>query len=440
MDGYDRSCGRMTIALVIRALLLLTVCSATAIAQTPPGNDPGSQKLFNMEMGPNRSIFRPSLDPNRTANGLALTPPMGWNSWNKFGCNIDEKTIRAVADAMVSTGMRDAGYQYVVIDDCWQGRRDADGNILADPVKFPSGIKALADYIHSKGLKFGIYSDAGSKTCGGRLGSQGHEYQDALTYARWGVDYLKYDWCFTGTRNSEEAYALMSDALRATGRDIVFSICNWGVNRPTMTDKSMPWDWGLKIGNQWRTTEDIFDAWAGRKGTSLGMVNIVDLTEPLYGYAGPGHWNDPDMLEIGNGGMSTTEYRGQFSLWAMMAAPLIAGNDIATMDDDTRKILTNREIIAVDQDGMGVVGRRVRNDGNLEIWARPLADGSRAVVLFNRSEKPADITAFWPEVGYPASMALEVRDLWKHTSLGSRTQNFTANVPAHGVVMVRLSQ
>lgn len=430
----------MSIALVIRALLLLTICLVTANAQTPPGNDAGSQKLFNMEMGPNRSIFRPSLDPTRTTNGLALTPPMGWNSWNKFGCNIDEKTIRAVADAMVSTGMRDAGYQYVVIDDCWQGRRDADGNILADPVKFPSGIKALSDYIHAKGLKFGIYSDAGSKTCGGRLGSQGHEYQDALTYARWGVDYLKYDWCFTGTRNSEEAYALMSDALRATGRDIVFSICNWGVSRPTMTDKSMPWDWGQKIGNLWRTTEDIYDAWAGRKGTSLGMVNIVDLTEPLYGSAGPGHWNDPDMLEIGNGGMSTTEYRGQFSLWAMMAAPLIAGNDIATMDDDTRKILTNREIIAVDQDRMGLAGRRVRNDGKLEVWARPLADGSRAVVLFNRSEKPAEITAFWPEVGYPASMRLEVRDLWEHTSLGSKTEKFTANVPAHGVVMVRLSQ
>ena len=430
----------MSIALAMRALLLLlTICSVTGTAQTPPGNDPGSQKLFNMEMGPNRSIFRPSLDPNRRANGLALTPPMGWNSWNRFGCNIDENTIRAVADAMVSTGMRDAGYQYVVIDDCWQGRRDADGNILADPAKFPSGIKALSDYIHSKGLKFGIYSDAGSKTCGGRLGSQGHEYQDALMYARWGVDYLKYDWCFTGTRNSEEAYALMSDALRATGHGIVFSICNWGISRPTMTDKSMPWDWGQKIGNLWRTTEDIYDAWAGRKGTSLGMANIVDLTEPLYGYAGPGHWNDPDMLEIGNGGMSTTEYRGQFSLWAMMAAPLIAGNDVATMDDDTRKILTNREIIAVDQDSMGVAGRRVRNDGNLEVWARPLADGSRAVVLFNRSEKPADITAFWPEVGYPASMRLEVRDLWEHTPLGSKTEKFTANVPAHGVVMVRLS-
>ena len=420
--------------------VLLAVISMAATAQTPPGNDPGSQKLFNMEMGPNRSIFRPSMDPNRTANGLALTPPMGWNSWNKFGCNIDEKSVRAVADAMVSTGMRDAGYQYVVIDDCWQGKRDADGNILADSVKFPSGIKALADYIHSKGLKFGIYSDAGSKTCGGRLGSQGHEYQDALTYARWGVDYLKYDWCFTGTRNSEEAYALMADALRATDRDIVFSICNWGVNRPTMTDKSMPWDWGQKIGNLWRTTEDIYDAWAGRRRSSLGMVNIVDLTEPLYSYAGPGHWNDPDMLEIGNGGMSTVEYRGQFSLWAMMAAPLIAGNDIAAMDDDTRKILTNREIIAVDQDRMGVAGRRVRDDGDLEVWARPLADGSRAVVMFNRSEKSADITASWPEVGYPASMTLKVRDLWEHISLGSRTGKFTANVPAHGVVMVRLSQ
>ncbi|WP_254062354.1 glycoside hydrolase family 27 protein [Acidobacterium sp. S8] len=238
----------------------------------------------------------------------------------------------------------------------------------------------MADYIHSKGLKFGIYSDAGTKTCGGRLGSQGHEYQDASTYARWGVDYLKYDRCFTGTRNSEEAYALMADALRATGRDIIFSICNWGVNRPTMTDKSMPWDWGQKIGNLWRTTEDIYDAWAGRKGTSLGMVNIVDLTEPLYGYAAPGHWNDPDMLEIGNGGMSTTEYRGQFSLWAIMAAPLIAGNDIAAMDDDTRNILTNREIIAVDQDQIGIAGRRVRDDGDSPAAVRFIPPRSRSKI------------------------------------------------------------
>ncbi|RUL77751.1 glycoside hydrolase family 27 protein [Dyella choica] len=365
---------------------------------------------------------------------------MGWNSWNKFGCNIDERTVRAVTDAMLASGMRDAGYQYVVIDDCWQGKRDADGNILPDPAKFPSGIKALADYVHAKGLKFGIYSDAGSMTCGRHLGSQGHEYQDALAYARWGVDYLKYDWCYTGTRNSEEAYALMADALRSTGRDIVFSICDWGISRPTMVDKSMPWEWGEKIGNLWRTTEDIYDAWAGRKGTSLGMVNILDLTEPLYGYAGPGHWNDPDMLEIGNGGMSDDEYRAQFSLWAMIAAPLIAGNDIAQMSDATRATLLNREVIAVDQDGLGRAGHRVRKDDELEVWARPLADGGRAVVLFNRSERPADITANWTDLGFPTTVALKVRDLWTHKSLGSVTGHFTAKVAPHGVVMVKLGQ
>ena len=424
--------------MMLACALLCLLPSNAAHAQTPPGDESGSQKLFNMEMGPNKSIFRPSHDPKRTANGLALTPPMGWNSWNKFGCRIDEKKVRAVADAMVSSGMRDAGYQYVVIDECWQGRRDTDGNITADPVKFPSGIKALSDYIHAKGLKFGIYSDAGTMTCGRRIGSQGHEYQDALTYARWGADYLKYDWCFTGTRNSEEAYATMADALRATGRDIVLSICNWGVSRPTMTDKSMPWDWGQKIGNLWRTTEDIHDAWAGRKGTSLGMVNILDLTEPLHGYAGPGHWNDPDMLEIGNGGQTDDEYRAQFSLWSIIAAPLIAGNDIASMNAATRDILTNREIIAVDQDKLGIAGRRVRDDGELEVWSRPLADGGRAVVLFNRSEKSADITAHWTELGYPDSLSIEVRDLWAHKSLSRKQNRFTANVPSHGVVMVRL--
>ncbi|GAB3779795.1 alpha-galactosidase [Dyella agri] len=430
--------GHASVPCALAFLLLLLLPAMRAAAQTPPGNEPGSQKLFNMEMGPNRSIFRPSLDPARTANGLAMTPPMGWNSWNRFGCHIDEKTVRAVADAMVASGMRDAGYQYVVIDDCWQDKRDTDGNMMPDPAKFPSGIKALADYVHSKGLKFGIYSDAGSMTCGRRPGSQGHEYQDAVAYARWGVDYLKYDWCFTGTRNSEEAYALMADALRSTGRDIVFSICDWGISRPTMVDKSMPWEWGAKIGNLWRTTEDIYDAWAGRKGTSLGMVNILDLTESLYAYAGPGHWNDPDMLEIGNGGMSDVEYRAQFSLWAMIAAPLIAGNDIAHMSDATRAILLNRDVIAVDQDNLGRAGHRVRKNGDLEVWARPLADGGRAVVLFNRGEHPADITADWTDLGFPATAALKVRDLWANKSLGRASGHFTANVAPHGVVMVRL--
>ncbi|MEZ0242367.1 MAG: glycoside hydrolase family 27 protein, partial [Sphingomonas sp.] len=262
---------------------------------------------------PNR--LAPSRDPKRMANGLALTPPMGWNSWNKFACNIDEKVVRGVADAIVASGMKDAGYHYVVIDDCWHGPRDENGFITADPVKFPSGIKALADYIHSKGLKFGIYSDAGKLTCGGRPGSQGHEYQDALTYARWGVDYLKYDWCSTGSRNAEEAYALMSDALKATGRPVVLSICEWGQNKP--------WLWASKIGNLWRTTGDIWDSFDKQDkehSWANNMLVIVDQNEPLWPYAGPGHWNDPDMLEIGNGGMSDTEYRSHFSLWAMMAA------------------------------------------------------------------------------------------------------------------------
>jgi alpha-galactosidase len=395
------------------ALVLLSSIATAAVAQ-------------DQFVDPN--TMRPSRDPSRTANGLALTPPMGWNSWNKFGCRIDEATVRKMADAIATNGMKQAGYSYVIIDDCWHGARDADGFITADATKFPSGIKALADYVHARGLKFGIYSDAGAKTCGGKPGSQGHEYQDALTYARWGVDYLKYDWCSTGVRNAEEAYALMADAIRAAGRPMVLAICEWGNNRP--------WEWGTKIGNLWRTTSDIRDAWAGREKWSIGMTDIVDLNAPLYPYAGPGHWNDPDMLEVGNGGMTGTEYRSHFSLWAMMAAPLIAGNDIAHMDADTRAILLNPEVIAVDQDPLGQQGRRIRDDGDSEVWARPLADGSRAVILFNRSAKPATIAVAWPEIGLTSRVAAEVRDLWAHQDLGRKTGRFAATVAPHGVMMV----
>ncbi|USU04724.1 alpha-galactosidase [Sphingomonadaceae bacterium OTU29LAMAA1] len=377
------------------------------------------------------NTMRPSQDPARIANGLAQTPPMGWNSWNRFGCNINDATVRAMADAMASNGMKAAGYRYIVIDDCWHGSRDADGFITANAEKFPNGIKAVADYVHAKGLKFGIYSDAGAKTCGGKPGSQGHESQDALTYARWGVDYLKYDWCSTGVRNAEEAYALMSDAIKASGRPMVLAMCEWGNNRP--------WEWGAKIGNLWRTTADIRDAWAGREKWSIGMTDIVDLNERLYPYAGPGRWNDPDMLEVGNGGMTPTEYRSHFSLWAMMAAPLIAGNDIAHMDADTRAILLNQEVIAVDQDPLGQQGRRIRDDGDLEVWARPLADGSRAVILFNRSAAPASISVAWPELGLTTRVKAEVRDLWAHKSLGRKTGSFAATVAPHGVVMVKVT-
>lgn len=429
----------------VPALCRLSIALLIALAIAPQANAQAVQAKkftplddYNVEFGPNANLVPPSKDPKRTHNGLAMTPPMGWNSWNKFGCKIDEKVVRSVADAMVSSGMRDAGYQYIVIDDCWQGPRDAQGTITADPLKFPSGIKALSDYVHAKGLKFGIYSDAGRMTCGRRPGSQGYEFQDARTYAGWGVDYLKYDWCYTGTRDSQEAYALMADALRETGRDVVLSICNWGVNRPTFSDKSRPWEWGQKIGNLWRTTEDINDWWEGRGMFALGVSNIIDLNEPLYPYAGPGHWNDPDMLEVGNGGMSDDEYRAQFSLWALMAAPLLAGNDLADMDRATREILLNRDVIAVDQDALGVQGRRVRDDGDLEVWSKPLADGGRAVVLFNRGKAPARIAVNWPEIGFPAQVALEVRDLWAHKSMGPQTGRYAATVPSHGVVMLRI--
>jgi alpha-galactosidase len=373
---------------------------------------------------------------NKAPNGLAQTPPMGWNSWNKFACDVNEKIVRATADAMVTSGMRDAGYQYVVIDDCWHGPRDADGFITADPQRFPSGMKALGDYIHSKGLKFGIYSDAGRQTCGGRPGSQGHEYQDALTYARWGVDYLKYDFCNTGSRNAEEAYALMADALRSTGRDIVFSLCEWGTAKP--------WLWAKNVGNLWRTTGDIWDSFSKKdpaRNWAHPMLEIVDSNEPLWPFAGPGHWNDPDMLEVGNGGMSATEYRTHFSLWAMMAAPLMAGNDIASMDESTRSILLNKDVIAVDQDPLGAQGRRVWRKGDTETWVKPLADGGRAVLMFNRSDdtgQDIDWGVTWDQLGYPGRIKLKVRDLWAHKDLGTHSGSIRATVPAHGVVMFRV--
>ena len=372
-------------------------------------------------------VFAPA---GERSNGLAKTPPMGWNSWNKFACNIDEQIVRRIADSMVTSGMKDAGYEYVVIDDCWHGERDANGFITADPKKFPSGIKALSDYVHSKGLKFGIYSDAGRKTCGGRPGSQGYEYQDALTYARWGVDYLKYDWCNTGTRNAEEAYKLMADALRSTGRDIVFSMCEWGTARP--------WLWAQNVGNLWRTTGDITDKWEGKYDYSWGVLSIADMNEPLWPYAGPGHWNDPDMLEVGNGGLTDAQYRSHFSLWAMMAAPLIAGNDISNMDEATRKILLNKEVIAVNQDRLGVQGRRVWKEGDREVWVKLLSGGRRAVMLFNRGKAPASIGFEWEQLGYPAKLKAKMRDVWAHKDLPVRTARYSAEVQPHAVHMVVL--
>jgi alpha-galactosidase len=368
----------------------------------------------------------------RPSDALAPTPPMGWNSWNKFACDVSEQLIRETADALVASGMKDAGYQYVVIDDCWQVARDGVGTIVVDPERFPSGMKALADDVHARGLKFGVYSDAGTKTCQGRPGSRGYEYQDARTYASWGVDYLKYDWCSHGTQNAEASYRLMRDALDASGRPIVFSICEWGTNKP--------WLWARGIGHLWRTTGDIKDCWDCRRDWGgYGWVLILDRQAGLESYAGPGHWNDPDMLEVGNGGMTTEEYRAHFSMWAMLAAPLMAGNDIRSMTPEIRDILTNREVIAVDQDPLGRQGRKVRDDGAIEVWARALADGGRAVALLNRDTTATSVTVTWPEIGYPAGLEAMVRDLWAHRDVGRVRGRYVATVPGHAAVLVRIT-
>jgi alpha-galactosidase len=356
-------------------------------------------------------------------NGLAKTPPMGWNSWNKFACKgLNENVIHQTADAMASNGMKDAGYQYVILDDCWQGERDAAGNIQPDAQRFPSGMKALGDYIHSKGLKFGIYTDAGTMTCGKRIGSMGHEYQDAKQYANWGVDYLKEDWCNTlPGQSTESSYALMRNALAASGRPIVFSICEWGSTKP--------WLWAGPIGNCW----DCKKKWGGN-----GVVQIMDQMNGLESYAGPGHWNDPDMLEVGNGGMTKEEYRTHFSMWAMFSAPLLAGNDISNMTPDTKEILLNKEVIAIDQDSLGQQGRRVKKTGDLEIWSKQLHDGGRAVALVNLGAAPAKIPVDWTDIGYPDNVSASVRNLWTAQDLPKQTSSFSAEVPSHGVVMVTI--
>ena len=374
---------------------------------------------------------------------LALTPPMGWNSWNKFGCDVNEGLIRETADAMVASGMKDAGYQYIVIDDCWHGARDNLGFIQPDAARFPSGMKALADYVHAKGLKFGIYSDAGAKTCGGRPGSRGREYQDAFTYAQWGVDYLKYDWCNTEGLSAQGAYTTMRDALFATGRPIVFSLCEWGNNKP--------WEWGKPVGHLWRTTGDIFNCFDCVKdhGTwkSWGVLQILDMQKDLRNHAGPDHWNDPDMMEVGNG-MSENEDRAHFSLWAMLAAPLIAGNDLRKMSRETREILINKEVIAVNQDQLGIQGFKYATKENVEIWLKPLSGGDWAVCFLNRGTKPQRIEIDWNAEQIKDDFSkrelnarlspYEIRDLWKRDKRSTTKEPYEVIVPAHDVVMQRL--
>lgn len=370
---------------------------------------------------------------------LARTPPMGWNSWNTFRLEINEDLVKGVADTFVEKGLKDAGYQYIVIDDGWQIDRDPQGNIIVNAEKFPSGIKALADYIHAKGLKFGIYSDAGYQTCGGFPGSLGHEYQDARQYAAWGVDYLKYDWCNTGNQNAPDSYRLMRNALRQAGRPIVFSICEWGVSKP--------WTWAPQVGNLWRTTFDIRPCWdCGKMAHSngvqienfIGFTKILDQQVGLEVSAGPGHWNDPDMLEVGNGELTYEENKAHFSLWCILAAPLMLGNDVRSVTPEVLNILTNKDVIGVNQDPLGRQGRKVRDDGDDEVWSKELHDGTRAVVLFNRSLKEAEIAFTWPEIGIPESMTMTVTDLWDKAKSSKQQGSFASRVPPHGVVMVHV--
>ena len=383
--------------------------------------------------------------PGQKLEPLALTPPMGWNSWNTFACNINEQIVRDTADAMVANGMKAAGYQYVNVDDCWQGERDSQGFIRPDPKKFPSGIKALADYVHAKGLKLGIYSDAGANTCGGHAGSRGREYQDAQTYAQWNVDYLKYDWCNCGDLRPDGAYATMRDALQAAGRPIVFSICEWG--------NSKPWEWGGRIGNLWRTTGDIhacFDCKVDH-GTwfSWGVMQILDLQKGLRRYAGPGHWNDPDMLEVGNG-MSLPEDRAHFSMWAMLAAPLIAGNDLRQIPPDVAAILLNRDVIAVDQDKLGIQGFAHSVKEGMEVWFKPLDGGAWAMCVLNRTARPQKVQFEWKKESVGDDLHKQdprfdkvtyaIRDLWTKKSLGTTKDTLNAEVASHDVLMVRLEK
>ena len=377
---------------------------------------------------------------------LALTPQMGWNSWNEFQGRVSEQLIREIADAMVTNGMKKAGYQYVNIDDLWQGERDANGNITADPARFPSGIKALADYVHSKGLKLGIYSDVGYKTCGGRPASRDHEFQDAKSYASWGVDYLKYDWCNHEGLKAPEAYKKMSEALRAAGRPILFSLCEWGDNQP--------WLWAKDIGHSWRTTGDI---WAKFDGTlnhgdwhQNGVVQILDMQVPLRTYSGPGHWNDPDMLEVGNGGMTDNENRAHFTLWCMLAAPLITGNDLRNMSKETTAILTDKDIIGLDQDKLGIEAFKYSAKDGVEVWFKPLKHGAWGMCVLNRNTEPRTITFNWSDEKVAddfskrdakfGTTTYHVKNLWTKQKLASTKTPLEAEVPGHDVLMLRLTK
>lgn len=363
------------------------------------------------------------LRRNLLANGLGATPPMGWNSWNHFGCKIDEKMIRDTADALVSTGLAELGYKYVNIDDCWaEIARDDEGNLVPKKETFPSGIKALADYVHSTGLKLGIYSDAGYFTCSKTMpGSLGHEEQDANTFASWGIDYLKYDNCNNDGSKPTVRYPVMTRALMKTGRPIFFSLCEWGDLHPAL--------WGHKVGNSWRTTNDIADKWDS-------MISRADMNEVYADLARRGGWNDPDMLEIGNGGMTKDEYIVHFSLWAISKAPLLIGCDVRNVSKDAMEIISNKEVIAVNQDPLGVQAKKVRMEGDPEIWAGPLSGYRVVVVLLNRGPWRVSLTANWEDIGLPPNTVVEARDVWRHKTLKTQfVGNLTATMDSHACKM-----
>jgi alpha-galactosidase len=386
------------LALCASGVLLAAASSATVLVAAPPAA---------------------ALD-----NGLARTPQMGFNDWNAYGCNVSESLIESTAQAMHTDGMQAAGYTYVNIDDCWMTHnRDSAGRLVPDPAKFPDGIAGTAAYVHSLGLKLGIYEDAGTATCAGYPGSLGHETTDAQTFASWGVDYLKYDNCNNNGVPAQSRYTAMRDALAATGRPILFSLCNWG--------QENVWTWGAGVGNSWRTTGDI-------NASFSSMLSIFHSNAGLAAYAGPGHWNDPDMLEVGNGSLTQTEARSEFSLWSEMAAPLIAGTNIASASSATLSTLTNTRVIAVDQDPLGKQGVLVSSAGGLDVLAKPLSNGDVAVALFNETGSTATISTTAGAVGKTGASSYTLTDLWSG-AVSSTSGTISASVPSHGTVMYRLS-
>jgi alpha-galactosidase len=375
---------------------------------------------------------------------LAPKPPMGWNTWNTFQTKIDETMLKEMVDIYTSSGMREAGYQFFVLDDGWMAmERDKNGSLVADPVKFPNGMKAFADYVHAKGLKFGIYNCAGAKTCAGYPGTRGHEYEDARLYASWGVDFLKYDWCYTDSLNAPEAYKTMSAALRATGRPIVFSICEWG-------DHS-PWLWAGGVGELYRSTGDISASFIVRKPignwTPQSVLSILDLQEAIRKYNGPNHWNDPDMLEVGNG-MSYAEDKSHFSLWCMLAAPLAAGNDLRKMSPQTRQILTNKEMIDIDQDERGIAAFKMLLPDSLEMWVKPLKNNELALCFFNRTGGAKKLNLNWKDLYISDSLSgldvhfdkqiFTLQDVWLKTGSGLSDKKLQREIASHDVLVFRL--